>query len=373
MTFSKHEIRVWCNKFDTLQYPTKIYDELVWGTKKCPNQLELLGAWKTGCIRINNSARNPIYIDENNTKYEYTGRWQPHTPVGFDIWKNLSIIANEIYAKIPSELQKTKPNILTEMEEKRGFGFIWGLFILHCFYPEVYPLYDQHVYRAYMNIQNPHIVLPSTASTKWTKYLEYANFFNSLTLRENFRQVEIDRALWAYGKYLKINSSSNCTKDIPNATVQSFVVDEKDDGYCLAFTLGGKHKRFWWKIDENCSITIIRKFNSGSGKITLDIFTEKEIENIQQFINGNKIPLANNVEKIKDGTEKEGLGRFLYEQLNKNTTQAQLASHISAIFYYAGIWDYNRQVRNMLFWNKSKDWKNLIKAYCHICLNGSSK
>lgn len=362
MTFSKNEIKEWNSKFNTLKYPTKIYDELVWQNKEHPDKLELLGAWKTGCIRINNKAKNSIYIDENNTKYEYTGRWQPHTPVGFKVWKNLSTITDHIYAKIPPELQETKPDILTEIEGKKGFGFIWGLFALHCFYPKVYPLYDQHVYRAYANIQNPNIILPSTASTNWAKYLEYAHFFNSLVSRENFSQVEIDRALWAYGKYLKTNSSSR-SKNTPNATAKPFKANKKDDGYCLAFTLGGKHKRFWWKINKDYSLEIIRKFNSGNGKITLETFTEKEIKNIQQFINGSKIPLANNVQKIKDGTEKEGLGKFLYENLNKNTTQAQLASHISTIFYNSGTWDYNGKKKDMLFWKKSEDWKNLLNSY----------
>ena len=362
MTFSKNEIKEWHDKFDTLKYPTKIYDELVWKNKEYPNKLELLGAWKTGCIRINNNTKSSVYIDENGAKYEYTRRWQTHTPVGFDIWRDLADNTGDVLKNIPSKLQNNKPRVLIEMEKRKGFGFIWGLFVLHCFYPKVYPLYDQHVYRAYVSIQNPNIILPNIASTNWAKYLEYANFFNSLLSREDFSQVEIDRALWAYGKYLKINSGSR-TKNTLNAAAQTFEVNEKDDGYCLAFTLGGKHKSFWWKINKDYSLEIIRKFNSGNGKIIFETFTEQEIQEIQKFINHNKIPLANNVQKLTNGTEKEGLGKFLYEKLNKNTTQAQLASHISTIFYYSGIWDYNGRKRNMLFWKKSEDWKNLLNTY----------
>lgn len=357
MTFSRDEIEEWYDKFDSLIYPTRIYDELVWCNKDNIKKIELLGAWKTGCIRINNNAKNPVYVDEIDTKYEYTERWKASTPVGFSIWMNLSDNINSIYKDIPPVFQDNEPKVLMKIREKRGFGFIWGIFVLHCLYPKVYPLYDQHVYRAYKYILNPNIDLPNVAQNSWSEYHKYTNFFKKLVLKENCSQVKVDRALWAYGKYLKIMRSSKNTKKNQNIAIKNY------DGYCLAFTLGGKHKRFWWKINKDCSLEIIRKFDSGNGKITLETFSEKEIENIQQFINNTKIPLANNVQKIKDGTEKKGLGKFLYEKLDRNTTQAQLASHISTVFYKSGIWGYNRKKQNMLFWKLSNDWKNLLNAY----------
>ncbi len=360
MTFSKNKIDEWYNKFDSLKYPTKIYDELVWSNKGNQNKIELLGAWKTGCIRINNNTKNSVYTDENSTKYGYTGRWKASTPVGFDIWRDLSDNADNIRKNIPNVLEGNEPKVLIEMKEKSGFGFIWGLFILHSFYPKIYPLYDQHVYRAYKYIQNPNAALTNTAPNSWLEYYKYTCFFKELVSKGNYSERRVDRALWAYGKYLK-TKSSNITM---NKNVKIIIqVDENYDSYHIAFTLGGKHKRFWWKINKNYTLEIIRKFNSGNGKIILETFTEEEIKKIQKFINHNKIPLANNVQKLKNGTEKEGLGKFLYEKLNKNTTQAQLASHISTIFYNSGTWDYNEKKRDMLFWKKSEDWKNLLNSY----------
>ena len=360
MTFTKNEIEEWYSKFDNLRYPTRLYDELVWDNKDNPKKIELLGGWKTSCIRINNNANNPIYTDVNGTKYEYTGRWKASTPVGFYVWKYLSDNIDNIRKNIPSKLQDSEPKVLIEMKEKSGFGFIWGLFILHSLYPKIYPLYDQHVYRAYKYILNSNVVLPNIASNSWSEYYKYTIFFNELVSKKNCSPIKADRALWAYGKYLKTKYSSKLMKKNINVSIQ---IDENYDDYCLAFTLGGKHKKFWWKINEDDSLVIIRKFNSDNGKITLETFTAKEIENIQQFINDTNIPLANNVQKIKDGTEKEGLGKFLYEKLNKNTTQAQLASHISTIFYHSSIWGYNGKKRGMLFWKKSKDWKSLLNSY----------
>ena len=52
-------------------------------------------------------------------------------------------------------------------------------------------------------------------------------------------------------------------------------------------------------------------------------------------------PLANNVEKLANGTEKHGLGRFLYEQLGRDTAGAQLAGQLGVILTSAGVWDYH--------------------------------
>ncbi len=272
MMFLKNEIEEWHNKFDSLRYPTKIYNELVWNNKDYPKKIELLGAWKTGCIRINNNTKKPVYIDLDNTKYEYTRRWKATTPVGFNVWRYLSGNTNSIRKNIPLILEDREPRVLIEMKENSGFGFIWGLFILHSFYPKIYPLYDQHVYRAYKYIQNPNTVLTNAAPNSWSEYHKYTKIFKDLVSRESSSEIKVDRALWAYGKYLKTKRIDNPTKKNIKAPIQ---IDTNYDDYRIGFTLGGKHKRFWWKINRNYSLTIIRKFNSGNGKITLETFTEK--------------------------------------------------------------------------------------------------
>lgn len=262
MTFSKNEINEWHNKFDNLRYPTKIYDELVWNDKDNPKKIELLGAWKTGCIRINNNTKNSVYTDENGNKYEYTGRWKTSTPVGFDVWRYLSDNAYDIRKQIPHILQESEPKILIEMKEKSGFGFIWSLFILHSFYPKIYPLYDQHVYRAYKYIQNPNTVLANAAPNSWLEYHKYTIFFKGLVLRENCTEINVDRALWAYGKYLKPKSKGPTNMNINTISK----IDERYEDYRVAYTLGGRHKNFGgkltrifhWKLLENLTLAMAK-------------------------------------------------------------------------------------------------------------------
>ena len=38
---------------------------------------------------------------------------------------------------------------MTELETMPGIGFLLTVFVLYCFYPETYPVFDQHAYRAH--------------------------------------------------------------------------------------------------------------------------------------------------------------------------------------------------------------------------------
>jgi hypothetical protein len=66
-------------------------------------------------------------------------------------------------------------------------------------------------------------------------------------------------------------------------------------------------------------------------------FTEEEINTIQQWSLSGWVALANNVQRLANGIEQEGLGRFIYENIESKTTTAQLSSHIGALFYIAEI------------------------------------
>ena len=123
-------------------------------------------------------------------------------------------------------------------------------------------------------------------------------------------------------------------------------------------TLGAKGKSFKWIFDSRNGITIRRQFSIGD---RVDIFSRNEIEQIIQFtINNGNIPLANNVEKIYKGTEKIGLGSFIYNQFTKDISKAQAASQLATILVKTGIYDYNGLMRNMEFWIKNSDWQFLL-------------
>ncbi|ACB84389.1 HNH endonuclease [Natranaerobius thermophilus] len=135
---------------------------------------------------------------------------------------------------------------------------------------------------------------------------------------------------------------------------------ENRSSWVLMSTLGSKKKTFWWKLKDDFTLCIYREFKN-------DIKANKEIsvQELESLINYVKkqdwVDLANNVQKISEGMEKEGLGKFLYEKLNWQIAEAQLASHLGSIFTQAGIWEYNGQVRGIKFKHKTDDWKNKLQ------------
>lgn len=82
-------------------------------------------------------------------------------------------------------------------------GMIWKMFLLHVIQPDSYPIFDQHVYRAYLFIaKNQRAEIPDNKHKQDVYFKEYAPFFNELVSKGVSRK-KLDEALWAFGKFLK--------------------------------------------------------------------------------------------------------------------------------------------------------------------------
>ena len=117
-------------------------------------------------------------------------------------------------------------------------------------------------------------------------------------------------------------------------------------------TFGGKAKDFWWRAGDDGSITIRRVFETrGPGTdVRVRAITRRELDQLlAAMADGRWWPLADNVEKLTNGTEKDGLGKFLCERFGWTPTDAQLAGHLGVILSGAGIWDYNGRKRGIEF------------------------
>ncbi|WNQ09615.1 hypothetical protein MJA45_18510 [Paenibacillus aurantius] len=108
-------------------------------------------------------------------------------------------------------------------------------------------------------------------------------------------------------------------------------------------TLGAKQKRFEWYIDSSNNVSVKRDFHEYS-------FSAELISAIHNFVKSHPdTPLANNVSKLGNGTEVEGIGKFILESLELTVAEAQLASQLAAIFCKSGVWISNGKVRGMRF------------------------
>lgn len=72
--------------------------------------------------------------------------------------------------------------------------------------------------------------------------------------------------------------------------------------------------------------------------------------------------LANDAAKLYMGTEKDGIGKFMY-RLRPEVSYAQLSSQLAAIFYHSEIWKWNERKRGMRFLLFSGDWQEKTMQY----------
>ncbi|AKB28724.1 hypothetical protein MSSIT_2005 [Methanosarcina siciliae T4/M] len=121
-------------------------------------------------------------------------------------------------------------------------------------------------------------------------------------------------------------------------------------------TLGTREKVFSWRIDSRGNIFIKRKFRNCRFP-RIDKVSCNHLDKLQNFMQDREWKaLANNAAKLYLGTEKEGVGKFLY-RLRRDVPYAQLASQLAAIYYHSGVWEWNEQKRGMKFLLLPGNWQ----------------
>lgn len=366
------EIHKWLKNFDLYKYPPTVYQELVFDKVDSDIKYIVLGAWKTGCLRVQKSGT--LYCDSANKKYRVTKRWKEECPVGFDTWHYINEHRIWFERNLPNQLPDTIPDVLTKLTKRRGFGFVWAIFAAHCYLPEIYPLYDQHVYRAYKALQTDNCELPDTSPTTWQEYLNYVAFFRKQMVVAELSQADCDKALWAFGKDLKLRKqrSNRVGEGRTSIEITTRNLDDIPVDFVHSQTLGGKSKSFWWKIDDTCSIHICRDFSKKTGLI-IDYkeIKQDEIEKLLVYLSQfDDFFLANSVEKLDNSTErKDGIGYYFYTGLKWNTTHSQLASQLASIFLSAGVWESNGRKRNIEFrFLDKQNWCELVREHYYDLL-----
>lgn len=119
-------------------------------------------------------------------------------------WKNGSVISK---LKTKSIVENYPLSFYGNIQDrylnhKQSGGAIWNIFYIHCLKPEVWPIFDQNVFRAMRYLKTGQIVeIGITNKQKYEQYLkEYVPFVNSLG-KVNHRKL--DKALFSFGQFLK--------------------------------------------------------------------------------------------------------------------------------------------------------------------------
>ncbi len=133
------------------------------------------------------------------------------------IWKNGTVLSKKkmesLEIKILNRLDKINElkqhfSIPDFLEEFKDVSFVWKIFLLHIVNPIWYPIYDQHVHRAYLFLtKNNAFKRIDNAITEKQKdnfyFGEYLHFTTGLKVEDKIEIQDIDRALFCFGQFLK--------------------------------------------------------------------------------------------------------------------------------------------------------------------------
>ena len=153
--------------------------------------------------------------------------------------------------------------------------------------------------------------------------------------------------------------------------MKQIIIDES--GWAHTTTLR-KKKAFSWRINDTCDIRV-RRFFKNEGKLRETTIPHGVIDGLLRYLSAQAwFPLANNVVKLKNDTEVDGIGRYLYKREGFSLTEAQLASHIAALFCRANLWDINKERKSMSFRSiiKETEWRRPLKEHYRRSLSNDT-
>ncbi len=164
------------------------------------NQQQFVEFWS---LRYEYAEEN-LYID--NIGQELTEqrildlyRWKNGTPLSDK--KQASIHRNFIQRR--NELAQCQPNDSANdfLARFSKGGAIWRIFWFHCWQPDRFPIYDQHVHRAMTFIETGATEeIPQYDPQKIEAYIN-----RYLPFHARFAAIDgrtVDKALWAFGKFI---------------------------------------------------------------------------------------------------------------------------------------------------------------------------
>jgi len=128
-------------------------------------------------------------------------------------WKNGTPLSNRKKESVRrnfvdrrGELEQLQPDMEPEkfLAHFAHGGAIWRIFWLHCWQPLRFPIYDQHVHRAMTFIlTGVQEEIPALDSRKIDSYVRRYLPFHATFDGVCRRPRSVDKALWAFGKFLK--------------------------------------------------------------------------------------------------------------------------------------------------------------------------
>ena len=132
---------------------------------------------------------------------------------------------------------------------------------------------------------------------------------------------------------------------------------ESREQWATGRTLGCRASAFWWRADELGNLTFRCKQRTGQLHAAKGRLAERaELEALLEWLSQREWVLLECMPaKLRDGSAREGLGKFLHERLHWPAVDAVFASHIAAVLTAAEVVTWNGKKRGMAFRLVSRD------------------
>jgi hypothetical protein len=150
--------------------------------------------------------------DESINKKTFTDKdiqklyeWKNGMPLSEKKQKSLN---EKIISKL-SVINELKQNFDKEIfrKEFKNISLVWKIFLLHIIEPQKFPIYDQHIHRAYQFICKKDWQSVSAQMNEKAKcefyFQTYLPFVKSETKKHGLEIRNLDRGLFIFGKNLK--------------------------------------------------------------------------------------------------------------------------------------------------------------------------
>ena len=136
------------------------------------------------------------------------------------IWKNgmnlsakkLEILEKKILLKLDiiNDLKSQYLPILDSfLEEFQEVSFVWKIFLLHIINPNTYPIYDQHIHRAFNYLQSENNYNQHVTQNEF--YFNHYLPFIRLKKIDNLKKL--DEAFFAFGQFINTKKYNSLLKN----------------------------------------------------------------------------------------------------------------------------------------------------------------
>lgn len=150
--------------------------------------------------------------------------YSPNDLKEFYIWKNGMILSKlklkSFEDKILSKIEiinnfklDVNFNIEEYLKEFKNVKFVWKIFLLHLIKPDKYPIYDQHIHRAYLYINKLNWINISEKIKDEEKSIFYFDSYLPFIEKEVKLKIKnIDEAMYTFGKFLNTENNRDILK-----------------------------------------------------------------------------------------------------------------------------------------------------------------